>query len=109
MGYILGLLVVILFFAAMHYFTELNTRQKAGATLFFVLIIGAALYYNHYQNMKREHITAIALKFEQNKKIVCETVDVNRTNFTESVGTYTFIGKEGSPHAGRMFSFEQCQ
>ncbi len=109
MGYILGLLAVILFFAAMHYVTELNTTQKLGATLFFVLIIVGAFYYNHYQNMQREHITAIALKFEQNKKILCEGVEVNASNFSESVGTYTFIGKEGTPHAGRMFSFEQCQ
>ncbi len=109
MGYILGLLAVILFFAAMHYFTELTVTQKAGATLFFVLIIAGALYYNHYQNLEREHITKIALKFEQHKKIVCDGVEVTPKDFTQSVGTYTFIGKEGTPHAGRMFSFEQCQ
>ncbi len=109
MGYILGLLVVILFFAAMHYFTELNIAQKAGATLFFVLIVGGAFYYNRYQNMQREHITDIALKFEQNKKIICDGIEIDQKNFTESVGTYTFIGKENTQHAGRMFSFEQCQ
>ncbi len=109
MGYILGLLVVILFFAAMHYFTELKTSQKVGATLFFVLIIAGAFYYNHYQNTQRKHIIDITLKFEQKKKIVCDGITIDHNNFTESVGTYTFIGKEGSPHAGRMFSFEQCQ
>ncbi len=109
MSYILGIVVVALFFAAMHYFTEMNVTQKAGATLFFVLVIAAAMYYNNYQNLQREHITNIGLKFAQQKSVICEGIEVNQSNFTASVGTYTFIAKENSEHSGRMFSFDQCQ
>lgn len=109
MSYILGIVVVIIFFAVMHYFTELEHTQKAGATLVVILIIAAAYYYNHVQNLHRDHITKIGLKFSQNKSIQCDGVEVNQSNFTTSIGTFTFIGKENSEHAGRMFSYDQCQ
>ena len=109
MSYILGLGVVALFFVILHYFTELKNSEKIGATLFFVVIIGAAIYYNNVQNVHREHITNIGLKFQQNKKITCKDVEINENNFTASIGTYTFIGKENTEHAGQMFSFDECQ
>ncbi|MEA2112110.1 MAG: hypothetical protein U9P71_08700 [Campylobacterota bacterium] len=109
MSYILGIVVVGLFFVILHYFTELNHTQKIGVTLFFVLIFGGAIYYNSFQNKTREHITSIALKFQQNKKITCNGIDVNQSDYTTSIGTFTFIGKENTKHAGQMFSFDECQ
>jgi hypothetical protein len=105
----LGLIVVILLFTAMHYFTELNHKEKIGVTLVLVLFIGGAIYYNGTQSQHRDHITKIGLKFTQNKKITCNGVEVNQSNFTTSIGTYTFIGKQGTKHASEMFSFNQCQ
>jgi hypothetical protein len=109
MSYILGIVVVVIFFAVMHYFTELEHKQKAAATLVVIIIIAAAYYYNHMQNIHRDHVMKIGLKFTQNKTLLCEGVEVNQSNFTTSIGTFTFIGKENSDHAGRMFSYDQCQ
>ncbi len=109
MSYIIGLVVVLLFFVALHYFTELNYMQKGGITLFFIVIVGAAIAYNNMADAEREHMLTVELKYSQNKTIVCEGVDVNRSTFSFSVGTHTFIGRKDTPHYNRMFSVNQCQ
>jgi hypothetical protein len=108
-SYLFGIIVVVLFFVILHYFTELTHKEKAGVSLVLLLFIAGAIYYNNAQNRYREHINTITLKFTQKKKILCRGVEVNQSNFTTSIGTYTFIGKEGTKHASEMFSFDQCQ
>ena len=109
MSYIFGLVVVGLFFVALHYFTELKTAQKGGITLFFVLLVGGAIAFNEMQDAERAHLAAVELKYSQNKTIVCDGIDVNKSTFSFSVGTHTFIGRENTPHYNRMFSSGQCQ
>ena len=109
MSYILGLIVVGLFFIALHYFTELNTMQKGGVTLFFILIVGGAIAFNEMQDAEREHMASVELKYSQNKTIVCDGVNVNKSTFSFSVGTHTFIGRKNTKHYNRMFSVDQCQ
>jgi len=48
------------------------------------------------------------IKFNQNKTIVCDGIDVNTTNFSLSIGTYTFIGLKNTPNYGQMISASTC-
>lgn len=109
MAYILAIVIVIAFFAALHYFTELDTRQKSVVTLVVLVIVGGAVYYNKLQDKQRAHALEMHRQFEQGKTIICEGVEVNTTNFEYSDGTQIFIGKENTPHYTRMINVLQCR
>lgn len=109
MSYILGIIVVIFFFAALHYFTELNHTQKTGITVLAALLVGGMYAYNVMGDKAREHTNAIVLQYNQGKTVKCEGVDVNKTNYSLSIGTQTFIGREGTEHYARMFSAAGCR
>lgn len=109
MAYIIGLIVVALFFLSLHYFTELRRSQKITISLITFSIIMAAIAYNSYTGAQREAMMQTVTKFQQDKTIQCEGIDINSTNFTLSIGTYTFIGKKDSPYYGQMVSASKCQ
>ena len=109
MAYIEGLIVAGLFFTVLHYFTELSKSQKIIATALTLAIILTAIAYNTYVNKNQEKMMAVVLKFKQNKNIKCGDIDVNSTNYTLSIGTYTFIGKKGTPNYAQMISASTCQ
>jgi len=109
MAYIYGLLVVLLFFGVMHFFTELTLRQKAITTVLLLLFVTAALYYNTLQESKEVHVRDVMLRFNQEKSLSCGTLEVNSTNYTLSVGTQTFIGKRKSAYAGKMVMASECE
>lgn len=109
MAYIIGLIVVTLFFLSLHYFTELTKTQKITISLLTFAVIVAAITYNSYTGAQRESMMQTVTKFQQDKTVHCEGVDVNSTNFTLSIGTYTFIGKKDSPYYGQMVSASKCQ
>lgn len=109
MAYILGLIIVILFFLALHYFTELTTSQKAITTGITLSIIFGAIAYNSYTNAQQEKMLNVVIKYNQDKTIKCNNLDINKSNFTLSIGTYTFIGKEGTPYYSQMISASECE
>ncbi|SMP86474.1 hypothetical protein SAMN06313540_10514 [Epsilonproteobacteria bacterium SCGC AD-308-E02] len=109
MAYILGLIVVGLLFVSMHYFTELSKSEKIMITAVLLGIISSAIAYNAYSDTQRKIIENVVIKFNQNKTVDCDGVDVNSTNYTLSIGTYTFIGKENTPYYGQMVSAYQCK
>ena len=109
MAYALGLVVVFIFFGVMHFFTELNAKQKLMATSFVALFVVSAMAYNFLQANAREHLNSIVLQFKQAKSVQCQGVDVNSSNFTLSLGTYVFIGKKGSERAGQMLPASECE
>lgn len=109
MAYIFGLAVVGLFFLALHYFTELTRFQKAVVTGVLLFIVLFAIAFNKYNNAKTQKILDAVLKYNQDKTIVCEDVEVSKENFTLSIGTYTFIGKENTPYYGQMISASKCE
>jgi hypothetical protein len=109
MSYIFGLIVVALFFTIMHYFTELDTRQKVIATVFLTLLVVGAVVYNEHMETEREHILAVELKYSQNRNILCNKTDVNKSTFSYSVGTQTFIGRKNTPYYNQMYSVDQCR
>lgn len=109
MAYIAGLVVVGLFFLALHYFTELTRSQKTVVTGVVLFIVLFAIAFNKYNDAKTKKMLDAVLKFNQHKTIVCEGTEVNKENFTLSIGTYTFIGKENTPNRAQMISASKCE
>ncbi len=109
MAYIAGLVIVGLFFLVLHYFTELNKNQKIIITIVIFSIVLGAIAFNTYSNAQRDNMLNVVMKFNQGKTVNCNGVDVNNTNYTISIGTYTFIGKEKTPNYGQMISASNCK
>ncbi len=109
MAYILGIVIVIVFFVVLHYFTDLNKSQKIITSAVIFSVVSGAIAYNAYTNTQRDNMLNVVLKFNQNKTVKCNGIDVNNTNYTLSVGTYTFIGKENTPNYSQMISAAECQ
>ena len=108
MAYIAGLVLTGLFFLALHYFTELTKSQKALITAIVLAIILSAIAFNAYSSSQREQMMNVVTKFNQNKTVKCNDIDVNNSNYTSSIGTYTFIGKENTPNYAQMISASDC-
>lgn len=109
MAYLVGLVVVGLFFLALHYFTEVTSKQKIVITVVVLSIVLSAITFNSYTDNQRDKMMSVVIKFNQNNTLTCNGIDVNSTNFTLSIGTYTFIGKEKTPFYGQMISASKCE
>ena len=109
MAYILGLVVVALFFLSMHYFTELNHKQKLATTALSLLIIFGAIAFNTYASAQRDNMMAVVTAFNQNKTVECDGIKVNKKVYDLSTGTFTFIGRKNTPNYGQMISASSCK
>jgi uncharacterized protein YacL len=109
MAYILGLIIVIILFVILHYFTELSKKQMLITTAIFLSFVLGAIFYNSIQNNKRDAMLNIVTSFKQDKNITCNKHTINSKEYTLSIGTYTFIGKENTPNYGRMISVSECE
>ncbi|MDP2893732.1 MAG: hypothetical protein Q8N78_05125 [Sulfurimonas sp.] len=109
MAYIVGVVVVALFFLALHYFTELSNRQKGIITAVVLSVVLSAIVFNGYSNDKSQKMLDVVMKFQQHNTITCNGVSVNDENYTLSIGTYTFIGKKETPFYGQMISASKCE
>ncbi len=109
MAYIAGLVIVGLFFLSLHYYTELTKHQKILVTAIVLTIILSAIGFNKYKNLQRENMLNIVMKFNQGQSIKCDGLDVDNKNYTLSIGTYTFIGKEGTENYSKMISASTCR
>ncbi|MCW8953731.1 MAG: hypothetical protein OQK48_02180 [Sulfurimonas sp.] len=109
MAYIAGFVIVGFFFLALHYFTELTKYQKSLITAVVLAIVLSAIAYNIYSTSQREKMLNAVMKYNQNKTIICDGIEVNNENYTLSIGTYTFIGKENTSNYGRMISASTCE
>ena len=109
MPYIAGLIIVGLFFLALHYFTELTKHQKTLVTAIVLAIVLGAIAFNTYSSAQRDKMLKVVMKFKQNKTVSCKGIDVNNSNYTISIGTYTFIGKKDTPNYGEMISASSCE
>ncbi len=108
MAYIAGLIISGLFFLILHFFTELTKMQKIAVSVTVLGVIVSAIFYNTHQNAQREKMLAVVLKYKQNRTIHCNNTEVNSTTHTLSIGTYTFIGKKGTPNYAQMISVSDC-
>ncbi|MCF6309555.1 MAG: hypothetical protein L3J19_03640 [Sulfurimonas sp.] len=109
MAYLAGLVVVGFFFLALNYFTELTKHQKTLVTAIVLGIVLSAIAYNAYSTSQREKMLNTVMKYNQHKTITCSDIEINDKNYTLSVGTYTFIGKEDTPNYGQMVSASTCK
>ncbi len=109
MAYIIGLVIVGLFFLSLHYFTELDNKQKITISAVVLVFISGAIAFNAYSNATSQNMRAVVTKYKQGKTVNCNGIDVNSTNYGLSMGTYTFIGKENTPNYGQMISVEECE
>jgi len=108
-AYLFGLIIVGILFLAMHYFTELTKSQKSIILVVLLVTILGAIAYNTYSTQQRTKMLAAVTKFNQGKTIKCNGVDVNSSVYSLSIGTYTFIGKENTPHYTEMINAFTCQ
>ena len=109
MSYILGVVAVGVLFLLLHNMTELDKTQKSVSIIALLGVILSMYIFNVYSDSQRAKVIDIVLKYKQGKSLTCKRVDVNKTNFSYSVGTQTFIGLKGTPHYGRLISANECQ
>ena len=109
MTYILELIALGAFFAGLHYFTELTKSQKLSIICILLVVVVGATMYNSYTSKQQEKLLNVVLKFKQNKTIKCGDIEVNSSNYTLSIGTYTFIGKKGTPYYDEMVNASSCK
>ncbi len=109
MAYIAGLVIAGLFILAIKYFLDLSKKQEIIAGSVIVLAILAAVAFNAYSSAKRDNMLRVVTKFQQNKTVICDSKEVNASNYDLSVGTYTFIGRPGTPFYGEMISASSCE
>lgn len=109
MAYIFGLVVVALFFLSMHYFTELNKKQKTIITSFILVLILGAIAFNISSSKKRARMMQIVNSYNQDKTIDCNGITINSKLYDLSTGTYTFIGRKDTPNYGQMISASSCE
>ena len=109
MAYLFGLLIIAIFFGVMHFYTELDAKQKVGATITVALLIMSAIFFNYIQTEKSEHVRQVMRHFNQGKNIQCGEITVTNKTFSLSVGTQTFIGLQQGSNAGKMLSASGCE
>lgn len=109
MAYFYALVLLALIFALLHYFTELKTKQKVTILLVLGSMIFAGYLYNVSSAKEQAKILRVTKDFANGKTLACKDKEVNASNYTLSVGTYTFIGKENTPYSGDMVSASSCE
>lgn len=109
MFYIVAFVIAALLFIVLHYFTELDTKQKLYFTAAILGVVLLATAYNGYSNTQSAKIQQVVAKFNQHKTIKCASVIVSDENYTLSIGTYTFIGKKETPFYSQMISVSTCE
>ncbi len=109
MTYIAGLITVGIFFLAIKYFLELTKKQEFTILFIVLSIVLGAIAFNTYSSSQREKMLNIVTKYKQGKTVLCNGEEVNATNYSLSVGTYTFIGKKDTPNYAVMIPVSVCR
>ena len=109
MTYIIGLVLVGIFFLAMRKFTAFDMTQQMSIGTVILSILAVAVMYNEYTAQKNQKLLDVTLKYNQGKTIKCNGKDVNSTNYSLSIGTYTFIGRENTANFEEMISASDCE
>ena len=109
MAYIAGLVIAGFLILVIKYFLDLSRKQEIATGLIIVVAISSAVAFNAYSTSKRDNMLRVVTTFKQNKTIVCNSKEVNATNYDLSEGTYTFIGRPGTPFYGEMISASSCE
>lgn len=109
MAYLFGIALLILLFIVLHFFTEISLKQKLiTLSLVSAFILGAYLFNLNSEN-RRLHVESMLLEFTHGETIMCNSLDVNNSEFSYSSGTQTFLGLKESKMYGRILSLDTCQ
>lgn len=109
MAYLFGLILVSILAVVLHFFTELNMKQKGGVVAGLGLLILLAYLFNLESEKRRVHLESVLLEYTHGETILCDGMDVNSAVYSYSSGTQTFLGKKGTSAYGRIISLDQCQ
>ncbi len=109
MLYLFGILLLILLFVVLHFFTEIPLREKLIVSGLLAAVILGAYLFNQSSEKRRVHLEGVLLNYTHGKTISCNNIDVNNSEFSYSSGTQTFLGKKESQMFGRIISLDQCQ
>jgi len=109
MVYLFGIVLLILLFVVLHFFTEIPLLQKIVVAGIVGMVVLGAYLYNQSSEKRRVHLQNVLLDFTHGKTIKCDNIDVNNSKFSYSSGTQTFLGKKESEMFGRIISLDQCQ
>jgi len=109
MAYLLGIVVLLVLFTVLHFFTELNTKQKTITVVIFASLIIGAYFYNQSTQDRRLHLESVLLEYTHGEHISCDGIDVSKEEFSYSSGTQTFIGMKDTKMFGRLLSLDKCQ
>ena len=91
MAYIFGIIVLLLLFVVLHFFTEISAKQKSITVGILALLIAGAYGYNYMSEQERLHVEHVILEFKQHKTLKCDGIDVNSTLFSYS--SVTLVNK----------------
>ncbi len=109
MAYIFGIILLVLLFVVLHFFTEISLKQKVGVISILALLILGAYLYNLGNEKRRVHLENVLLDFTHGKSISCQGMDINNSQFSYSSGTQTFLGLKNTEMSGRLISLDTCQ
>ncbi len=109
MAYLFGIILLLILFVVLHFFTEISTKQKVGVVLVLGVLILGAYWYNLGNEKRRLHLETVLLEFMHGKNISCSGMDINNSEFSYSSGTQTFIALKESNMYGRLISLDTCQ
>ena len=109
MAYLLGIVVLLVLFTVLHFFTELTAKQKMITVVIFASLIAGAYLYNQSTQDRRLHLETVLLEYTHGEHIVCDGIDVSKEEFSYSSGTQTFIGMKDTKMFGRLLSLDKCQ
>jgi len=109
MAYLFGLLVLVILFTVLHFFTEISFKQKVITVSIFALFILGAYLFNVNTQERRLHLENVLLEYTHGEQISCAGIDVNKEVFSYSSGTQTFLGIKDTKMYGRIISLDKCE
>jgi len=109
MIYLFGILLLVLLFVVLHFFTEISLKEKLIVSGIVAAVVLGAYLFNQSSEKRRVHLESVLLNYTHGETIQCNTIDVNNSEFSYSSGTQTFLGKKESKMFGRIISLDQCQ
>jgi len=109
MAYLLGIVVLLILFTVLHFFTEISLKQKIITIVILTSFIIGAYLFNQNTQERRAHLEGVLLEFTHGEHITCNGIDVSKNNFSYSSGTQTFLGLKETKMFGRIISLDRCE
>lgn len=112
MQYILAAAVIfgILFFVPLLFGVLSNLTKKqivlvySGVAVLIVILMFFTIKQTDNQNTNLDVMKA----FQRGETVICDSIEVDSSDYTLVIGTLNFVGKNGTDVAGRVFKIENC-